>query len=480
MRIAFLGLGHMGLPMARNLLGLEHTVTVFNRTPGKAKSLLGLGAIEAASVSEAVKNAEVAITMLADDAAVREVVHGQSGLLQSLPPKSIHLCMSTIGIEASAELASAHAQAGQGYVAAPVFGKAGAVASRHIWILAGGPEPQVKRCYPIFEALGHGYTRVGPHAALAHALKLGGNMLTMAMELAVSEILIYAKKSGLPPADYLRFLNTAVFRSHMVDGYGSMTSRPSFDPEDQTLDLAANELLPQASKDLGVDIPVTDLLNARLQAAIARGWGEQDLADLFQTCRKETGVEGPFIPGLTTQPPSPPPVRAPQPPPPELKKPAEKAAIPSTRPKQRSGSSPVIPGAPAPPAPVKATKGAGPAVPPQTLPANRFSAKEGEAAVALDLNRCSHFELIDGHVWAWSEGRRYRTSWVSFGEVELAFNHVMFLLIKKHVLLRPEAVLDIRPPTTTFGGGAKVRVGGNLELDISRSALSQLKDLLGT
>ncbi|MBK8790936.1 MAG: NAD-binding protein [Holophagaceae bacterium] len=171
----------------------------------------------------------------------------------------------------------------------------------------------MNRCRPIFEALGQGCTRVGPNPALAHAIKLGGNLLTIAMELAASEILPYAKKAGLPPADYLRLLNTAIFRAHVMDGYGSAPARPSFDPEDRTLDLAASELLGQAAKDLGADIPPADLLHARLQAASARGWGEQDLAELTRSFHLETGLEAPPAPTWSLRRPDRSPRPAPEP-----------------------------------------------------------------------------------------------------------------------------------------------------------------------
>ncbi len=569
MRIAFLGLGHMGLPMARNLIGPAHTVTVYNRTPGRAKALIALGAKQAASVAEAVQNAEVAITMLSDDVAVKEVVHGPGGLLLNLPPKAIHLCMGTIEVETSAGLAAAHAQAGQGYVAAAIFGRADAAASRHLWIVAGGMEPQVNRCRPIFEAVGQGYTRIGPHAAQAHALKLGGNMMAAAMEAAVAEILIYAKQAGLPPADYLRFLNTATFRSHMVDSYRGGAARPSLDPDDKSLELAANEWLLRTAKELGVDIPIADQLNDRIQAATARGWGERDLAELTEACHLETESEAFYSSSPDALPdevpPSAPiPASVPIPPPaPARSSPSVQpsapvptpvpvpvpAAAPVAIPVPRAAPVPVpvpapasvpvylpaaaqaqlpepsrvqAPKAPQPspasstpdkptlkklkkfilskqaqpqaemapqrippivapvarpqPAPDKPTKPAGTMAPPILLPASTITAMDDGTPARLDLNQTSHFELIKGRVWAWSQGKSYETNWRSLNEVEMAFNHILFLLIKRNVLLRPDAVIDMRP---TFAGGAKARVSDDLELDVSRSAAPRLRELLG-
>src|SRR5437868_6760087 len=103
MKVAFICTGNMGAPMARNLLRAGHEVTVYNRTREKAEPLAGDGARVAASVKEAAQDAEVAITMLADDQAVRDAVFGvddqHPGLIRALPRGAIHMGMSTISVE---------------------------------------------------------------------------------------------------------------------------------------------------------------------------------------------------------------------------------------------------------------------------------------------------------------------------------------------------------------------------------------------
>ena len=128
------------------------------------------------------------------------------------------------------------------------------------------------------------------------------------------------------------------------------------------------------------------------------------------------------------------------------------------------------------PVPDKPAKPAGTMAPLILLPASNFAAMDEGTPVRLDLNQTSHFELIKGRVWAWSQGKSYQTNWNSLSEVEMAFNHILFLLIKRHVLLRPDAVIDMRP---TFAGGAKARISDDLELDVSRSAAPRLRELLG-
>jgi two-component system LytT family response regulator/two-component system response regulator AlgR len=109
-------------------------------------------------------------------------------------------------------------------------------------------------------------------------------------------------------------------------------------------------------------------------------------------------------------------------------------------------------------------------------PRDRFPAKAGEGHVILDLQRVSHFEVIQDKVWAWVKGTKYRTTWRSLAEVEDAFSQSSLLRIQRHLLLRSEAVLAVKP---LFGGRACVRVGGGIDLDVSRDAFRALKEILG-
>ncbi len=123
MRIAFLGLGSMGTPMAANISRSDHELVVWNRTRGKADGLDG--AAVAGSPAEAAEGANVVLTMLSDDEAVESVVFGDDGALVGMAEGAVHASMSTISPELSRRLADAHGARGQRYVAAPVFGAAG-------------------------------------------------------------------------------------------------------------------------------------------------------------------------------------------------------------------------------------------------------------------------------------------------------------------------------------------------------------------
>src|SRR6058998_183308 len=121
MKISFIGLGSMGLPMARHLLQAGHTLTVYNRTRARADQLKQWNPVVAGSPAAAARGAEVLVTMVADDGALEQVMFGESGALGALPRGAIHVSMSTISHRLSRQLAERHAAAGQLYVAAPVL-----------------------------------------------------------------------------------------------------------------------------------------------------------------------------------------------------------------------------------------------------------------------------------------------------------------------------------------------------------------------
>lgn len=113
---------------------------------------------------------------------------------------------------------------------------------------------------------------------------------------------------------------------------------------------------------------------------------------------------------------------------------------------------------------------------PGTSAVSRFPVKAGEGHVFLELRKVSHFEVEDEVVWAWAQGQRHRTDWTSLAEVESAFPKAGLLRIQRHLLLRPEAVLGLKP---LDGGRASIRVGEGIDLEVSRSITPRLKELLG-
>ena len=176
--IGFIGLGHMGTAIAANLAAAGRQVIAYVRRAEQMGKLAALGLKPTTDITE-VYDREFVISMLPDDASVREVVFGRpdlgaDGLAKCLIPGAIHLSMSTISTSASSDLASEHARYGQGYVAAPVFGNPDAAKARQLFVIAAGAPNDVERCRPIFDALGQQTFVVGSAPATANLVKLAG------------------------------------------------------------------------------------------------------------------------------------------------------------------------------------------------------------------------------------------------------------------------------------------------------------------
>src|SRR3989442_1512341 len=174
MKVGFIGLGMMGSGMARNLIKAGHTLIVFNRTRSRAQELAQLGATVAATPGEAAGNAEVLITMLADDHALEDAILGPGRALQSLPAGAIHVGMSTISVAMSRRLQAAHRERQQHYVAAPVFGRPEAAEAAKLFIVVAGPAAQIQRCQVLFDAMGQKTFVLDENAPAANVVKLIG------------------------------------------------------------------------------------------------------------------------------------------------------------------------------------------------------------------------------------------------------------------------------------------------------------------
>ena len=229
MKIGFIGLGHMGTAMADNLIKAGHDVTVFNRSPGKSSALMKLGAHGAASVAEAC-DGEAVITMLANDDAASEVTLGAEGILAHLRKGAIHVSMSTISVALSKRLSQAHAQAGQRYVAAPVFGRPDMAAAAKLFIVAAGDPPAVEACKPLFDALGRMTSTIGVEPSAANLVKLTANFLQASVIESLGEAIALIGKAGIDRIAYVNLLTSTIFTSPAYTIFGPLIAAGTFAP----------------------------------------------------------------------------------------------------------------------------------------------------------------------------------------------------------------------------------------------------------
>ena len=289
MDVGFLGLGRMGRPMALNLVKAGHRVRVWNRSPGAAEALRAHGAEPVATPAEAFRG-DAAVTMLADDAALRAVLM-EGGLLDQAERPGLHLGTSTISVALAEELAAVHGRAGVPYVSAPVFGRPDVAEAGKLNILAAGPEAAIAAAQPLLDAMGAKTWRFGEAPARANAVKLAGNMMIVAAIEAMGEAAALGEAHGVPAADLLDLLTNTIFSAPVYKNYGASIAAGRYEPPGFGLALGAKDvrLALAAAEAARVPMPLASVLRDSLLDALAHGDGEKDLAALATVSARRAG-----------------------------------------------------------------------------------------------------------------------------------------------------------------------------------------------
>ena len=290
MDIGFIGLGKMGQGMAANLVKAGHRVTVYNRSPDKAEALVEQGASAARTVAEA-SHAEVVFTMLADDRAVEAVALGEGGIVASLPAGATHVSSSTISVALSQRLSAAHAEAGQRYAAAPVFGRPEAASAARLFVIAAGAPEILQPLSSLFDAIGQRTFAVSERPATANLVKLSGNFLIASMIETVSEAVALVAKAGVDRQQYVDILTSTLFAAPAYQTYGGLIARQEFEPAGMaaTLGLKDIRLVLAAAEQLEVPLPVASVLRDRLLTLVATGGGHLDWSALAKLAARDAG-----------------------------------------------------------------------------------------------------------------------------------------------------------------------------------------------
>jgi len=283
-RIGWIGLGNMGLPMVRNLMRAGFEVTVYNRTAAKAAALRDEGAGLAVSAAAIWEVSDVVITMVSDDAALRQVHRGSGdgdgggdGLLAGARAGKIVIDMSTVSPATSRELAAQLAVKGAGYLDAPVAGSVKPAELGQLVIMAGGKKETYEAALPVFAKLGKAYFLMGEQGA-GNVAKLAMNVLLAFNIQGLSEAVIFAREKGILPEAML----AVVGESAVANGVTKMKTANIVEDNWQ-----AAFALKHLAKDLrlafgeGLHTPGGIALHDSFQQALAAGWGEKDMSAIF-------------------------------------------------------------------------------------------------------------------------------------------------------------------------------------------------------
>ena len=277
-RVAVLGTGTMGAPIARNLLRAGFEVRVWNRTPARAQALATAGAVVAAEPAAAAAGADVLITMLTDGNAVEQVMTGPGGALSELGPDAVWIQMSTVGVAWTDRLAELAARSGVAFVDAPVSGSSQPAADGQLVILASGAGPVRSRVEPVFDVLGRQTSWLG-RAGQGSRLKLALNNWLAVLVEGMAETITLSIALDLDPHLVLATVAAGPLASPYATNKGSAMLDADFTPG-FPLQHAAKDaaLAADAARDHDVELALTDALLRRWQRAIELGHGADDVA----------------------------------------------------------------------------------------------------------------------------------------------------------------------------------------------------------
>jgi 3-hydroxyisobutyrate dehydrogenase-like beta-hydroxyacid dehydrogenase len=291
MKLGFIGTGRMGQAMVRRLLAAKHDVGIYNRTPEKAKPLADAGAKIVGSIADAARYGDVVYTMLADDAALEDVVF-QQGLLDALPKGGIHICAGTHGIPVIRKLKKAHADKGQVLVAAPMMGRPELVTSGAAGVFASGPADALAKCKPLFEAMARRTFEGGTDPEAATAMKIANNfVLGCAME-AMGEAFSLTRKYGVAMPVFYDVMTDGLFNCSAYKVYGKIMVDESYSKVGQmaVLGLKDANLALEAGNIAAVPLPSGNVWRDRLVGAVAHGDGDKDWAVMALEQARASGL----------------------------------------------------------------------------------------------------------------------------------------------------------------------------------------------
>jgi 3-hydroxyisobutyrate dehydrogenase len=278
-RVAFLGTGAMGAPMASNVARAGLDVRAWNRTRDRAEPLAADGVEVVETAAEAAEGADVVVTMLSDGPAVEKAVVG------TLAPDRLWLQMSTVGVDWTERLADTAGEAGAVFVDAPVLGSIRPAATGDLTILASGPEEARERAQPVFDAVGSRTLWLG-EAGAGTRQKLVMNYWALAVTAVAGETIALAETLGVGGERFIELIEGQISDSPYARMKAPLMLERDYPPSFR-LELGRKDvaLAVEAAREAGVELSVGEAVVDEMERAIERGYGDGDIAAVIEATR---------------------------------------------------------------------------------------------------------------------------------------------------------------------------------------------------
>ena len=282
--IAFIGIGLMGFPMAKNLLKAGYKLKVFNRSQDKAERLKEFGADISTSIQDAVNNADIIITMLTDDAAVEKVMSSDE-FIKNIKSKATVIDMSSINPIISNKYAEILKKKNINYLDAPVSGGTIGAEEASLAIMVGGEESIFNECFDLLKILGNP-TLVGPVSS-GQISKLANQIIVGVTIGAVAEAVTLCEKSGTNPSKMIKALSGGWADSKILQTHGKRMINKDFSPKGKTsTQLKDMTNIINAGKAAELHLPISSLIKEMYNNIVKDGHGNTDHSSLYNEINK--------------------------------------------------------------------------------------------------------------------------------------------------------------------------------------------------
>jgi 3-hydroxyisobutyrate dehydrogenase len=289
--IGFIGLGIMGLPMARNLIKAGYEVTVYNRTTSKAEQLVREGAGKSDSPGELARVSSIVITIISDTSDVESLILGESGIIDNIKPDSVIIDMSTISPQATREMAVRLKKKNVHMLDAPVSGGEQGAIDGTLSIMVGGDARVLERCRPILDVMGGNIVHVGTNG-MGQTVKLINQILVAGTLNSVVEALVFAQKQGVDLNRAINAVKGGAAGSWQLTNLAPRIVERDFRPGFM-VDLMQKDLrlVMEAAELTRVPLPATSLIHQMFYSLQSAGEGKNGTQALVKALERLSGIE---------------------------------------------------------------------------------------------------------------------------------------------------------------------------------------------
>jgi 3-hydroxyisobutyrate dehydrogenase-like beta-hydroxyacid dehydrogenase len=291
-KLGFLGLGIMGMPMARRLIEAGHDVGVWSHNAAKARKIADArNAVFCETPADVARHSECVFLCVGDTRMSRQVILGATGLAEGASPELVIVDCSTVSPSESRRVAGELSRFGVHFLDAPCTGSKSGAETGTLTFMVGGPRQVFDRIRPYFEAMGKSLYYCGEAGMGLHA-KLSQNMILGNLLQAFNESLVLSTKAGVDPELMLDILNNSAARSGLIAAKAPAVFRRDFATNFSVKWLEKDmSLMVESAAELGVPVPLTALSQQLYRAAIAKGYGEEDICGSIRLLEDIAGCE---------------------------------------------------------------------------------------------------------------------------------------------------------------------------------------------